>query len=292
MSPNNKQKLAALTALFAASAALGGATVTGTGSWSAMRGSTTLASGLTSETACLENLAPRTPGTDYSCRFQESVTVTSAPSPPPPSPPPGTPRTSYTTSFDRTEMPLSEGGAWLHTPNVWSPVRVQNGYAHGTQRELSRNGYDDSYAYLSGNWAPNQTIQGVVQRNPGDPRDASMEVLLMLRVSDDSNNVRGYECLFNYYGGADLVRWSGPYGGWKSLSFTRGGTALGRHLQTGDVLKCRIQGNTITSWVNDKLMAEAVDSQITSGAPGIGFFTRAGAGDQWLTLKSVTATSD
>src|ERR1051325_4346552 len=66
----------------------------------------------------------------------------------------------YATSFDGSEAPLSEGGAWSNTGLDWTPVIKSNGAAHGTQ--TGNGGYDDSYAVLSG-FSPNQAASATVQ---------------------------------------------------------------------------------------------------------------------------------
>src|SRR5712671_1404875 len=55
---------------------------------------------------------------------------------------------NYTTNFDLTENPISEGGVWHHTGNVWTNVSTANGIAFGTNG--AANTYDDSYALFPG----------------------------------------------------------------------------------------------------------------------------------------------
>jgi hypothetical protein len=102
---------------------------------------------------------------------------------------------------------------------------------------------------------------------------------LLLRFSDDANNARGYECLFNYAGGVQIVRWNGALGDFTVLT-TTGPGGLGRDLVSGDVIKATIVGNVISSYINGVLRAQATDSTFATGQPGIGFFTRpAGVAD-------------
>jgi hypothetical protein len=188
----------------------------------------------------------------------------------------GTP--SYTTNFDLTEIPVSEGGVWRRASNVWTNVVTANGIAFGTNGALDT--YDDSYALLSG-FGPDQQAQAVVFRSASLVTTATThEIELLLRFSDDTTSARGYECLFNYAGGVDIVRWNGALGSFTPLAITAGAGGLGRDLRSGDVIKATIVGNVISSYINGVLMFQATDSTFATGQPGIGFFTRpAGVAD-------------
>ena len=187
----------------------------------------------------------------------------------------GTP--SYSTNFDLTENPISEGGIWRRANNVWTNVRTANGIAFGTNGAL--NTYDDSYALLTG-FGPDQQAEAVVFRSPfSGPPGTTHEIELLLRFSDDANSARGYECLFNYAGGVQIVRWDGALGSFTVLN-TTGPGGLGRDLVSGDVIRATIAGNVISSYINGVLRAQAIDSTFATGQPGIGFFTRpAGVAD-------------
>jgi hypothetical protein len=201
--------------------------------------------------------------------------------------PPGA--VSFTTHFDLAEFPLNEGGAWGKANNAWLNIRTENGVAHaGGVNE----GYDDSYAYLTLPFGPDQTVEAVLEVSTA-PFDGtkSHEALLMLRMSDDAANARGYECLFNYAGGVDLVKWTGPLGGYQSLSIVTWWWNV-RDLRTGDVIKCSVIGDTISGYINGAKVVEARDSTFTSGQPGIGFFTRPGGDIRHLNFTRVTATSN
>jgi hypothetical protein len=182
------------------------------------------------------------------------------------------PTQSYTTNFDLTENPISEGGAWHRAGNIWTNVRTANGIAFGTNG--MNNTYDDAYALLSG-FGPEQQAEAVVFRSPGlVASETTHEMELLLRFSDDAGNARGYECLFNYGGGVDIVRWNGAQGDFTPLAFTAGRGSLGRNLVSGDVIKATIVGNVISTYINGVLMAQAIDSTFANGQPGIAFFTR------------------
>ena len=79
------------------------------------------------------------------------------------------------------------------------------------------NSYDDSYAMLTGSFGADQTIEAVISRDQSLSPGPTHEVELLLHFSDDSGNARGYECLYNWYGGTAIVRWNGPFGDRKSV---------------------------------------------------------------------------
>jgi hypothetical protein len=196
---------------------------------------------------------------------------------------------TYTTTFNLTENPISEGGVWHRANNNWTNVRTANGIAFGTNGIADT--YDDSYALLSG-FGPNQQAEAVVFRSPNLVRGITHEVELLLRFSDDANNARGYECLFNYFGGVQIFRWNGALGNNIELPSTAGAGGIGRELVTGDVVKATIIGNVIKLFINGVLMAQVTDSTYTSGQPGISFFTRPGGNSEHLGLMSYTVSSD
>jgi hypothetical protein len=199
----------------------------------------------------------------------------------------GTP--SYTTNFDQTENPISENGVWRRASNVWTNVRTANGIAFGTNGIA--NTYDDSYALLSG-FGAEQQAEAVVFRSSSLATGITHEVELLLRFSDDANGVRGYECLFAYFGGVEIVRWNGALGDFTSLAFTGGAGSLGRDLVSGDVIKATVVGNVISAYINGVLIARAIDSTFASGQPGIGFFTRPGGNSENLGLTRYTVSSN
>ncbi len=193
----------------------------------------------------------------------------------------------YSTTFDLTENPISEGGVWRRANNSFTNVRTANGIAYGTNGITDT--YDDSYALLSG-FGPDQQAEAVITRSPGLDTRFTHEVELLLRFADDTNSARGYECLFAYFGGVEIVRWAGP--GFTSLPFTAGSGSLGRELSSGDVVRATIAGNVINVYINGVLIARAIDSTFATGQPGIAFFTRPGGNSAHLGLTSYTVTSN
>ena len=177
---------------------------------------------------------------------------------------------------------------WRRANNVWTDVQTVGGVAFGTNGVT--NSYDDSYALLTGSFGADQTAQAVIYRNqalsPGDTH----EVELLLRFSDDAANARGYECLFSWAGGVQMVRWNGGFGDFTPLSQTQI-SYLGRPLVSGDVIKATIVGNLISTYINGALIAQATDSQIKTGQPGISFFVRPGGSPLLLGITSYSVTS-
>ena len=195
---------------------------------------------------------------------------------------------TYKTNFDLTENPISEGGVWRRASNVWTNVRTDNGMAFGTNGIA--NTYDDSYALLSG-FGSDQQAEAVAFRSPTLKSGITHEIELLLRFSDDANNVRGYECLFSYDGGVQIVRWNGALGNFTVLP-TSGAGNLRRGLVSGDVIKATIVGNVISAYINGVLRAQAIDSTFASGQPGIGFFTRPSGNSENFGMTSYTASSN
>jgi chitodextrinase len=196
---------------------------------------------------------------------------------------PGSSR-SYSTNFDGTENPISEGGAWSHAGLDWTTVQTSGGIAYGTQ--TGTDGYDDSYAKLSG-FPPDQTASGVIHLvNPIDG-SCSHEVELLMRWTDSAHSAQGYEVNLSFDGGyAQIVRWNGAIGNFAVL----GGGSF-PELKEGDVFKASMIGNVITAYVNDIQVAQVTDAAYSTGNPGIGFFRRNCGTNADFGFTSFTATS-
>jgi hypothetical protein len=199
---------------------------------------------------------------------------------------------SFTTNFDGTESPISEGGAWHRANNtIWTDVDKANGIAFGTNGP--RNTYDDSYALLSG-FGPDQTAVAVIARASGLNTIVDHEVELLLRFSDSATTAQGYECLVNFFGGVQIVKWDGLLGVFEVLTLTGGSGSVGRDIVSGDVFKATIVGNTISAYVNNVLIAQTTDNTnpYTTGQPGIGFFTRPLGNSANFGMTSYSVTSN
>lgn len=170
---------------------------------------------------------------------------------------------SYSTTFPLDELPISEGGAWSHAGKWWTFIQTENGNAHGTQ--TGQGGYDDSYAYLSG-FPPNQEACAVIHK--GSPA-GYQEVEILLRWGDSESSAKGYECFIHHSGKyAKIVRWNGPHGDFTTIADVGNVTAP----QDGDVIRASAIGNLITLYLNNRMLAQAVDSTYSTGNPGMGFF--------------------
>jgi hypothetical protein len=214
-----------------------------------------------------------------------------SPGPPPaPLPPPGTPPSdSYSTTFDLTENPISEGGRWFNNGTLWTKVRTANvngdGLAFGTQLGNPLDSYNDSYAYLSG-FRDNQQGEAVIYVDPGLVGEPH-EVELLLRWSDSAQEARGYECLFHHNGIVQIMRWNGPFGDFTPLATDQ----LGRALRTGDVIKATAIGSVITAYINGVPILQVSDLTYPTGQPGIAFFKRVDGLNTDLAISSYTASS-
>lgn len=194
----------------------------------------------------------------------------------------------YTTNFDGTENPLSEGGVWVNNGLDWCFVQKKGGIAFGTQ--TGTGGYDDSYALLTG-FPPDQTITAVVHRVPRMDISCPREVELLLRWRDAPHSAKGYECLFDHSGTIQIVRWNGPLGDFTVLK----PASLGGPwppIADGDTLKASIVSNHITLYRNGARRAELVDNSYKTGNPGIGFFRRNCGANSDFGYTSVTATGN
>lgn len=197
------------------------------------------------------------------------------------------PSGTYVTTFDATENPLSEGGKWRRANNAWTNMRTANGVAIGTTGITGS--YDDSYAYLTQPFGNDYEIEGVAYRSPSLVSGSSNEIELHLRVSDDTNNVRLYEVVWQAYGGQQIVRWNGPFGDITVLPTTEL-KYFASAIKDGDRLKASIVGNVITMYVNGVATQRATDNTIPTGQPGIGVYYKVGADPAAFGWSQITVT--
>jgi len=179
---------------------------------------------------------------------------------------------TYTTSFPRTENPISEGGNWINGKVVgldWNNVSTTPGLAIGHQPGNVH--YTDGTALLSGLWGSNQTVQATVYVGTTYSDDFP-EVEIRLRSSLLAHSCTGYEIAFKAFKDSSsymaIARWNGPVGSFTVLTQLHGyqfGVA------NGDVVKATIIGNVITAYINGVQKAQVTDSTYTTGNPGMGF---------------------
>jgi len=173
---------------------------------------------------------------------------------------------SYTTNFDLTERPVREGGAWSNVGQDWTFIETRDGAAFGTQ--TGTNGYDDSYAHLSG-FPANHEASAVIYRGAGIDPGCTHEVEILLRWSDSAGNAHGYECNLAWDGGyAQIVRWNGARGDFTYLAWE----TVSRGVHDGDTLSASVVGNLITMSLNGTEIAHATDDTFTTGNPGMAFW--------------------
>jgi hypothetical protein len=213
--------------------------------------------------------------------------------PPPPPPPPPPPSISYSTNFDLTENPISEGQRWISgttTPNE-SAMRTSSGWAFGTQTGHEQQDlglYNDSHAFLADTrYQANQTASGKIRYSGANiAQGGSIEAEMLLRMSigplqtglqyGDTREY-GYEInmgmgTFGTY--IQIGRWkrTNLFDSMKSGSAL---TSLGIH--DGDVFAAQATQSggvlTIKVTLNGQVIATATDDPSwlpAIGTPGIG----------------------
>ena len=200
-------------------------------------------------------------------------------------------RADYSTNFDLTENPISEGGKWQNgaaTALDWKNVRTSGGIAFGTQTGNDK--FLDSTALLTGTWDPNQSVSGVVH-TVNQSGSVSQEVEFRLRSTLSAHVNSGYEinfrCTHDGSQYVQIVKWNGPVG-----DFTYIDSTVGPGVRDGDTLKAEIIGTTINAYINGKLILSRTDSQFSTGNPGIGFYLEGGnsALNADFGFTSITAT--
>jgi hypothetical protein len=189
--------------------------------------------------------------------------------------------TTYTTTFDGTELPISENGRWHRTDPNQSPVQTSDGLAYGTQTgtESARHDYNDSNAFLTG-FSPNQRASAVIHYT-GARIAGNLEVELLLRWSEGGKRTGKWGATTQ--SGYEINLGQGIYGTfvqigrWKDANLFDS-QVVGSPIRTlgihhGDVFSAEIIGNQITVRLNDTVIATAVDPiPYPSGGPGIGFY--------------------
>jgi hypothetical protein len=202
---------------------------------------------------------------------------------------------TYSSNFDLTENPISEGGAWVQggrsTGLDWTNVRTSGGIAFSTQ--TGSGGYDDSIALLGG-FGADQRISAVVHLATGAKASAtsSHEVELILRGSYTAHAQHLYECNLGYAdssGGfyAQIMRMDGAIGSFAEIDSQVSQLPT---IRDGDVFTAEIIGNRINTYVNGVKILTAADSTYANGQPGIGFFWRGTQNVNDFAFTSITAT--
>lgn len=197
----------------------------------------------------------------------------------------------YTTGFDSTETPISESGRWSRAANSWTNVVTANGRANGTNGALDK--YDDSYSLLTGFGADYEMQATVFLDGSNINRSVANEIFFLFRGTDSATQAFGYECNYSFDGVLNLIQWNGgPFNDFSMYSFpsVSGAQSIGREFVTGDVIKARIVGGSVTMYVNGTSLLTSTVSAFASGSPGIGAFTRPGGNSAYYSISDLTVT--
>jgi hypothetical protein len=187
---------------------------------------------------------------------------------------------SYSTNFNGTENPLSEGGRWITgkaTGLDWNDPLSAGGKAYASVLSGGNSRYNDSIGQLTataGTFNANQYAQGTVYLVSGYS-GASHEIELLLHFSVSPHNAHGYEILWGLTGYLAVVRWNGALGDYTPIYDP--GTGSMPIPKDGDVLRAQINGNTITVTLNGATKATVDVGSVggtvwSTGQPGIGFW--------------------
>jgi hypothetical protein len=199
---------------------------------------------------------------------------------------------TYSTNFDTTENPLSEGGVWVNTSTFWGKFQTTGGAAYGTQ--YSPTDYDDNLAILQGmGFARRQRVTVVVALDDAAAAGWSVahEVEIHLHGKFVGNTYRGYELMRGLGSSANIGRWNGDPNAVDIIETYNNPVAT---LSNGDVLVAQID-ETGYMWMtqNGVLILEATDTTFIDGDPGIGTFNRTVTPDGSVSkhgFQSFTAT--
>lgn len=215
---------------------------------------------------------------------------------------------SYFSDFTLTENPISEGGAWNRRSLGWAPVITASGRAYGAQNAYAGGvAYDDSYAFLTGQWSPNCEI--ITEQYASGGATGIVECEHEHRVIDVAGavgNVQLYEFNWNPEGDyCNWYRWAGEANDLGDFIQLATGTIDGG-VQDGDYIRTRMIGNAMTAWIDRRSGAgwehllSATDTAgagggavLTSGAPGMGFYWESGAslpstyGFKWIQVREL-----
>jgi len=224
---------------------------------------------------------------------------------------------TYSTTFPKTENPISEGGKWMggslggRDPGkvnsntggrLWGDVQTASGLSFGVNEPTE---FGDPTAILTGTWGPTQTASAKVKLIKTPHGNCCHEVELRLRTTISDRSITGYEAYCsvmpdNAY--CHITRWNGPNGSY--WNFEKPISPM--YLVDGDVIKATVTGTNpviITLYKNNVPIAQAVDTGAagggfgaygpwTSGNPGIGYFDNIDSNWKDFGLSSFSVTDD
>lgn len=190
---------------------------------------------------------------------------------------------TFSTNFPTAESPISLGGQMITstTPGVswvWGDVRVVSaGNAESTHYNSFVN---DALAVNVGTWRPDLGASVTVGPFARGSNGAS-EFEIHFRT--DPATGAGYEITWGYYGiYYIIVKWYAN----GDFTYVLNDTSPTTPLKPGDVLTATIVGSTITMFTNGVQVAQASDSEFTTGNPGFGFNGGGAPGDDEYSISS------
>ena len=182
--------------------------------------------------------------------------------------------------FSDAEDPL--GTPWQARVNTL----LTDMYASGGKaiaKSVAAGSYDDSAALLS-SFGANVDIVATIFKDAAINTGANHECELLLRATQSETISEQYEALFNFAGTIQCFKWHDD-GGQAFLSLTEdsGPLTMGRAFITGDRLRAKIIGSTITMSCieandDETVLGVFTDSTYATGQPGIGGFFRVSEG--------------
>jgi hypothetical protein len=188
---------------------------------------------------------------------------------------------SYTTDFNLSENPISEGGAWLSgavAPRT--QVQTGNGNAYGTMVSFNGRDYPDSVACLAGPFPANQQITATLYNNGAV---SGLEVELLLRCDFSLTRAFCYELDLVLSGGhVSWVRWDMTTANPNTYQvLVAGPPGSNIHFNDGAVWTARIVGTVLTA-ICDGVTVLTYDTandgvKYSGGKPGIGFWNETGS---------------
>src|SRR5262245_25036362 len=104
--------------------------------------------------------------------------------------PGGSGLTSYSTNFDLTEDPISEGGVWSRIDTLSTAFQSGNGRAWGKQS--GSNGYDDSQATIYAITNPNVRAEAIIYKDAAIGAE-NHEIEICLRTVEGTTWTKKYE---------------------------------------------------------------------------------------------------
>jgi len=198
--------------------------------------------------------------------------------------------TLFDTSFPATENPISEGGIWQNGGQGGSMpfgnVQTISGKAMAAAY-VAAGEYTDASAIIDPsfrNYGPDQWAEVTVYRDVAYTNTAAHELIIALRGTVNVNGPNyypHYHLLLTMGGGFQLFWLNGVYGDFTEITGITTSNGGISNLVTGDVLRGEIQGTAIRLYLNGTLRYNATDSNITTGQPGMMFFVREGAGQDY-----------